>query len=127
MGGDVRFGRKVVLPALFVGMTLLMLRPNPSELANRLPGNTGDPALITWTLSWGAHTLPSHPTSYLNANIFWPHQGTLAYADSMVPLAPAYAALYAATHSWPLTLLVLGIATMFWMRAYFFRRPAAVM
>ena len=62
MGGDVRFGRKLVLPALFLGMTLVMLRPNPSELANRLPGNTGDPALITWTLSWGAHTLPTHPT-----------------------------------------------------------------
>jgi hypothetical protein len=109
MGGDVRFGRKLVLPALFLGMTLLMLRPNPSELGNRLPGNTGDPALITWTLSWGAHTLPGHPTSYLNANIFWPHRGTLAYADSLVPLAPAYGALYAATHSWSLTLLVLGI------------------
>jgi hypothetical protein len=109
MGGDVRFGRKLALPALFLGMTLVMLRPNPSQLGDRLPGNTGDPALITWTLSWGAHTLPGHPTSYLDANIFWPHKGTLAYADSLVPLAPAYAAVYAATHSWPLTLLVLGI------------------
>jgi hypothetical protein len=109
MGGDVRFGRKVVLPALFLGVTLLMLRPNPSELGNRIPGNTGDPVLITWTLSWGAHALPSHPTSYLDSNIFWPHRNTLAYADSLVPLAPAYGALYWATRSWPLTLLLLEV------------------
>jgi hypothetical protein len=110
MGGDVRFGRKLVLPALFVAMTLLMLRPNPSELGDRIPANTGDPALIAWTLSWGAHALPSHPASYLNANIFWPHRSTLAYADSLVPLAPLYALLYGVTRSWPLTLLLLEIA-----------------
>src|SRR5260370_20302826 len=109
MGGHVRFGRKLVLPALFLGVTFLMLRPNPSELGNRVPGNTGDPVLITWTLSWGAHTLPSHPTSYLDANIFWPRSSTLAYADSLVPLAPAYGVLYGATRSWPLTLLLIEV------------------
>src|SRR5947209_3372399 len=106
MGGDVRFGRKLVLPALFFAMTLLMLRPNPAELGNRIPGNTGDPALITWTLSWGAHALPAHPTSYLDANIFWPHRSTLAYADSLIPLAPFYGVAYGATGSWALTLLI---------------------
>lgn len=111
MGRDVRFGRVVVVPALFVLAALLMLRPNPAHLTDKLAGNTGDPALVTWTLAWGAHTLaPSHEGSFYDANIFWPHAGTLAYADTLTPLIPAYGAVHALSGSWQFTLTALAVA-----------------
>jgi len=113
MAGGVRFGRlrrSLALGALFLGVTLVMVRPNPAHLGDRLPANTGDPALVVWTLSWDVHAVARHPTGYLDANIFWPHRDTLAYADSLVPLAPVYGVLHAVTGSWPLALLLLQLA-----------------
>jgi hypothetical protein len=110
MGWDVRFGRSLMVAALFVAVSFAMVRPNLAEVDNRIPGNTGDPALVTWTLAWGSHALATDPGAYFDANIFWPNRHTLAYADTMAPVVPAYAAVQQLSDNWARTLTILEVA-----------------
>ena len=85
--------RRVLVGALFVGLVLLMFRPTPHTLAHTLSPDVGDPALLTWVLSWDVHGLLTAPLHVFDANIFWPHSLSLAYTDSMLGLAPVFGAL----------------------------------
>jgi len=80
-----------------------MLRRTPSELANRLPGNLGDSVEVMWILQWGSHAMVHNPLHIFAANIFWPYPHTLAYADSLLSIAPLYGVLYAVTGQWALS------------------------
>lgn len=84
----------LIIGALFVVVTLVMVRPTPGGLES-LPENLGDPVLVTWILRYGAHALTNDPTAVFDAPIFWPHGDTFAYSESMLPLAPVYGAIHA--------------------------------
>jgi hypothetical protein len=94
---------------VFAVATMAMLRRTPGELANRLPGNLGDAPLVMWILQWGGHGLRHNPIHVFNGNIFWPYPHTLAYADSMLSVAPAYGLLYGITGKWALAWNLLWI------------------
>jgi hypothetical protein len=70
-----------------------MLRPTPHSLANTFSPDLGDPSLLTWVLAWDSHALITDPLHLFDANIYWPHDLTLAYTDSMIVLAPAFGLL----------------------------------
>jgi hypothetical protein len=43
----------------------------------------GDPLLNTWILAWDVHQLLTSPGELFEANIFYPHESTLAYSEHM--------------------------------------------
>ena len=97
------------MTAIFVVAEIVMIRRTPGQLAHRITNNLGDPALVVWTLRWAGHALVHDPIHVFDANIFWPYPHTLAYADSLLSLAPLYALLYWVTGNltFSLNLLVL--------------------
>jgi hypothetical protein len=82
--------RRALILLLFAALVVLMLRPTPHTLSNTFSPDLGDPALLTWVLSWDGHALFTDPFHLFDANIYWPHDQTLAYTDSVVVLAPAF-------------------------------------
>jgi hypothetical protein len=106
-----------VVAAVFVVAEVVMVHRTPAQLSHSLLGNLGDPALIIWTLRWDGHAMLRwaflrHPSSVFNAPIFSPAQHTLAYADDLLAIAPAYNALYAVTHNWSLSLNLLWLGEL---------------
>jgi hypothetical protein len=101
--------RWAVVTGIFVLATVVMLRPNPFQLASKIPANTADPALITWILAWGNHALVTDPRSFFDANIFWPHPSTLAYSDTLLPLVPVFGVLHFVTNSWSLSINIISL------------------
>ena len=53
---------KIVLVGVVVSM-LAVIKTYPLILHSRthLPGDLGDPVLVTWILSWGTHALTTNP------------------------------------------------------------------
>jgi hypothetical protein len=102
--GGRRARRRLLVTVIFVAATLAMLRPDPSALTTHIPANTGDPAFYIWVLLWGNHAAFTDPSRFFDANIFWPHLSTLAYADTVLPLVPVFGTLFAITGSWALSL-----------------------
>ena len=69
-----RWLKPVLLGLLFVGTVLLMRRPTPYRVFHTLPGNTGDPALVAWIMSWDVHALLTHPFHLFDAaDLLAPH------------------------------------------------------
>jgi len=100
-----RHGPAVLLFAL---LSLGMTYPLVLHLGNRIPSDLGDPLYTVWVLAWDFHKLGAGLTGLWDSNIFYPHHGTLLYADSLlglaflaapllalgVPLVPAYNILF---------------------------------
>lgn len=110
-GSRSAWRRRVVIGGLFVAVSLVMVGARPSVLAHSMPGNLGDPALLTWVLAWGWHALTTRPVSYFNGNMFWPARSTLAYSDVLTPVVAVFGPLWAITDNWALSinLTVIGL------------------
>jgi hypothetical protein len=57
--------------------------------------DTFDAYLSLWILEWGFHALTTDPLNFWNANVFYPHSLTLAYAESHVGMQLLYTPLRA--------------------------------
>ncbi|MEO8482721.1 MAG: hypothetical protein ABI634_10955 [Acidobacteriota bacterium] len=77
-------------PLLFLALTVIHTWPIASSPARLSLNHNADAQLCEWTLSWIAHTLPAHPSSLFDGNIFAPEPHTLTYTDPM--LVPALVA-----------------------------------
>ena len=68
----------------FAGLAALLTWP----LAIRLGTHgyklhtTGDAQYSVWNIAWVAHALLTDPLNTFNANIFYPHRGTLVYSEA---------------------------------------------
>lgn len=83
----MRMAREFALVALLlVAVTAVVTWPQARLMASGV-NDFGDPLLNSWTLAWVAHAIPTHPWRLLDANIFHPETGTLAYSEML--LAPA--------------------------------------
>ena len=109
--------KPVLLGLLFVGTVVVMRRPTPYRVFHTLPGNTGDPALVAWIMSWDVHSLLTHPLHLFDAPIFWPRTLTLAYSDLLLPAAPLYALLHAVTGSYVAALNLTSLLLMVFTQA----------
>lgn len=81
-----------LLVLFFAVLTLLFTYPiwtAPDTYLTEL----ADVRLITWTLAWDAHALVTDPAGLFDANIFFPHPGTLAYSESFLGAAVLVAPL----------------------------------
>src|SRR3989449_4374700 len=97
--------------------------------------NTGDGQFSIWNVAWVARTLVVDPLHVFDANIFYPHRGTLAYSEANLGAGalamPAYWATrnpYAAHNSAVLIAFVLSAIGAFSLVRYLTadRRAASV-
>lgn len=79
-----RMGRRagVVLLAILLAVALTYPLTFKIDRVGRL--NTGDGQFSLWNIAWVAHALTTDPKNLFNANIFYPHQDTLAYSESNI-------------------------------------------
>jgi hypothetical protein len=70
----------------FILLTTALTWPQVLDLQDSVADH--DDALFSiWRLSWVAYQLPRDPAHLFDANIFYPHSGTLAYSDAMLAVA----------------------------------------
>ncbi len=89
--------RVTLAGAFFTVLTLAKTYPLIRHFGTHLPGDLGDPLLVTWILAWNVHALTTDPWNMFNANIFYPVQNTLAFSEHMIAVVPFFAPTYLAT------------------------------
>ena len=84
-------GQILLVGLFFFLLSLLFTYPiwtRPNSFLNEVL----DTALNTWILAWDAHAMLHKPLELFNANIFFPHERTLAFSENMlasaIPVAP---------------------------------------
>jgi hypothetical protein len=81
---------RALIASAYAAIAVAMTFPTrPARLRTHLPGDTGDALLNLWTLRWAGRHLGSW-SGLWDTSIFHPHDGTLAYSESMIPVAIAH-------------------------------------
>jgi hypothetical protein len=105
-----------ILRAACVGAFLVAVMTAPT--VTRITGvgrvDTNDGRFSIWNIAWIDHALLSSPSHLLDANIFYPHTGTLAYSELNLVAGVLGLPWYAATGS-PLAALNGSVATALWL------------
>ena len=77
---------------------LRLLQNGPAQATATAPGDefwgvlgTGDTLRSVWTVAWWAHAALHPPSSWYDANIFFPERRSLTYADPQLGAAPWFA------------------------------------
>lgn len=91
--------KRPVLLAWLTGIVLAVVMTWPMMSA---PGqltrmDTHDGKFSVWNVAWVAHALVTDPANVFNANIFYPHQGTLLYSETNLVAGALAVPVYAAT------------------------------
>lgn len=74
--------RAWALAVLTAGLLVAaMTRPMLGQLTTVGRLDTNDGRFSIWNIGWIGHALLTDPQHLLDANIFWPHTGTLAYSE----------------------------------------------
>jgi hypothetical protein len=116
-------------------VTLVMTYPLAFELGRVGRVDKGDGQLSIWNVAWVARTLVVDPRHVFDANIFYPHRGTLAYSENnlgagalAVPVYWATRNPYAAHNFVVLLAFVLSATGMYGLVRYLThdRRAAAI-
>ena len=61
--------------------------------------DNGDGKLSIWNVAWVARTLVADPLHVFDANIFYPHRGTLAYSENNLGAGALAMPVYWATRN----------------------------
>ena len=69
-------------------LAVLMHFPLVLHLGTDIPKDIGDPLYQAWQLGWGGHALLHQPLDFFQANIWYPEEDSLAFADALVGYAP---------------------------------------
>ena len=70
---------------LFIPLTLIMTYPAVLQLKIAIVGDHIDSYLNTWIINWVIHkVLAGEWSTLFDANIFFPHQNTLAYSEHLI-------------------------------------------
>jgi len=111
----------------FAALTLLLTYPLGFHLGTLGRTDNGDGQFSVWNVAWVARTLVVDPLHVLDANIFYPHQWTLAYSESNLGAGllavPAYWVTRDALTAHNVVLLlsfVLSGACMYYLVRYLF-------
>lgn len=91
--------KRPAVAAWFTGAVLAVVMTWPMMSA---PGqltrmDTHDGKFSVWNVAWVAHALTTDPANVLNANIFYPHQGTLLYSETNLVAGAMAVPIYALT------------------------------
>ena len=80
-------------------LTTIMTWPMVPHLGSVGRLDTGDGRLSIWNVGWVDHAILTDPRHILDANIFWPHQGTLAYSEMNLVAGVLGLPVFALTHN----------------------------
>ncbi len=106
-----------IVAAALTAMTMAMTWPLASRLSTSLPGDYGDPLLVTWAIGWvaraieGALAHPSTLAGFWNANIFHPETHTLAFSEHFIGQSVLVLPIYWLTRNLILSYNVVFLAT----------------
>jgi hypothetical protein len=92
-------GRFLGALATGAALTALLTYPtivNPGSMARF---DTGDGRFSVWNVAWVAHALVDDPRHLFDANIFYPHRGTLTYSEANLVAGAMGAPIYALTRN----------------------------
>jgi hypothetical protein len=65
-----------------VALTIVLTWPIAARFSDGGRIDSGDGRFSVWNVSWVAHALTTNPWQLYNANIFYPHQNTLAFSEA---------------------------------------------
>ncbi len=83
----INFKSNSLVLLLFIALTIFMTYPVIFKMGYTVK-DLGDPLLSTWILSWDIHKITTGDIwNLFNANIFYPHERTLAYSEHLLPQA----------------------------------------
>lgn len=104
--------RCAVLVALFYSvLTIVLAYPVSLHPGTMLLADNPDTHLFLWTLAWDVHAFTSQPLAIFDANIFFPHHGTLAYSENLIGSALLAAPVIWLTGNLVLALNLVQLAT----------------
>jgi hypothetical protein len=78
---------EMLVLGLFLALILAMTYPLVTRLGSTLPADLGDPVYTIWAMNWQMTHVFQNQAEYFNGNNFFPHKGTLLYADYVPGLA----------------------------------------
>jgi hypothetical protein len=78
---------ELVVLGLFVLLTLGMTYPLLFHMGSTIPSDIGDPLYTMWVMNWEIKQAGHGFSQFFNGNNFFPHTGTLLYADYIPGLA----------------------------------------
>jgi hypothetical protein len=127
-----RAARGLALTMLAAALAVLCTYPIAFKLDSVGRLNTADGHWSLWCVTWVAHAIAEDPRDLYNANIFYPHQNTLAYSEAnIVPGllgVPAYLITkspYATHNSVVLMGFIFSFLTAYALAHYLTRHTAA--
>jgi len=82
-----------------VAITTFITWPMVPHLGSVGRLDSGDGRLSIWNIGWVDHAILTDPAHLLDANIFWPHRGTLAYSEMNLVAGVLGLPAYAFTHN----------------------------
>ena len=86
--------RNVAIFGFFLLVAVVFAMPvDPTRYRTVVPGDSGDTLLNLWILDWVGHHLGSGWSGLWDTSMFWPNHNTLAYSESLVPVAVVHRAL----------------------------------
>jgi hypothetical protein len=80
-------------------LTVVMTSPIAFRIGEVGRADTADGQYSLWNVAWVARTLLVDPMHVYDANIFYPHRGTLAYSESNLATGFIAIPMYWATHN----------------------------
>jgi len=95
-GGVKEFGLVLLAGAL---LTAALTYPMVFKLGHVGRIDNGDGQLSIWNVAWVARTLVVDPLHVFDANIFYPHRGTLAYSENNLGAGAMAVPVYWATRN----------------------------
>jgi hypothetical protein len=101
---------ELVVLGLFVLLTLAMTYPLVFHMGSTVPSDIGDPLYTIWAMHWEMKQAAHGFGQFFNGDNFFPHKGTLLYADYIPGLTLLAAPLVLLTGSliWAYNLLFLA-------------------
>jgi hypothetical protein len=85
------FAGREILCVIVAGILLAVITSWPLvlHLPSRIAPDLGDPVRTAWEVAWVGHGMLTDPLHLFNANVFYPHQLSLAFSDSLLGYGPA--------------------------------------
>ncbi len=79
-------GQKEIANALlvFAILAVAMTWPLATRLTDHVPSDLGDPLYTVWIMDWDIQASKTGFREFWNGNIFFPHLGTVLYADTLI-------------------------------------------
>jgi hypothetical protein len=118
------WGELALVVSAFGILTVLLIAPMALHLGSVGRLDNADTRMLIWNVAWVARTLIVDPLHVLDANIFYPHRGTLVYSESNLGAGVLAIPVYWATrnpyaaHNFVvlLTFVLSGTATYYLVR-----------